>query len=157
VVASIVSRSVNIASPWDRAVVLRLPDRRYRGVLRQIIPTADRTKATVQVKVTILDRDAQLRPEMSAKVTFEEPKAAGGAVSGPVVTVPADAVARRDGKPVVFEVVGGQARQRVVVTGGDRQGRTVVRSGLLGTETLVARPADTLKDGDAVRTSGEKK
>ena len=129
------------------------PDRRYRAVLRQIIPTADRTKATVQVKVTILDRDAQLRPEMSAKVTFEEPKSEGPVSTAPVVTVPSDAVARRDGKPVVFEVVDGRARLRGVVAGGERQGRVAVKQGLLGTETLVARPPETLKDGDAVKVS----
>jgi HlyD family secretion protein len=127
------------------------PDRRYRAVLRQIIPTADRTKATVQVKVTILQRDAQLRPEMSAKVQFEEPKAAVDAPPAPMVTVPAEAVARREGKPVVFEVVDGRARLRDVVPGAERQGKVVVRSGLLGTEILVARPPDTMKDGDAVR------
>ena len=131
------------------------PDRRYRAVLRQIIPTADRTKATVQVKVTILERDAQLRPEMSAKVQFEEPKAAEGAPSPPVVTVPGDALARRDGKAVVFEVVDGRARQRNVIAGGERQGRVVVKNGLLGTETLVARPPETLKDGDAVSVKGK--
>lgn len=128
------------------------PDRRYRAVLRQIIPTADRTKATVQVKVTILERDAQLRPEMSAKVLFEEPRAAETAPRTPMVMVPADAVARRDGKPVVFEVVDGRARLRGVVPGAERQGSVVVTTGLLGTETLVARPPETLQDGDAVRT-----
>ena len=51
-----------------------IPDRRYRAVLRQVIPTADRTKATVMVKVTILDKDKDLKPEMSAKVTFLEPE-----------------------------------------------------------------------------------
>ena len=51
-----------------------IPDRRYKAVLRQVIPTADRTKATVQVKVTILDKDKDLKPEMSAKVTFLEPE-----------------------------------------------------------------------------------
>ena len=50
------------------------PDRRYKAVLRQVIPTADRTKATVLVKVTILDKDKDLKPEMSAKVTL--PRAA---------------------------------------------------------------------------------
>ena len=50
------------------------PDRKYKAVLRQVIPTADRTKATVQVKVTILDKDKDLKPEMSAKVTFLEPE-----------------------------------------------------------------------------------
>ncbi len=133
------------------------PDRRYRGVLRQIIPTADRTKATVQVKVTILDRDPQLRPEMSAKVQFEEPKAAEGATSLPMVTVPSDVIARRDGKSVVFEVQDGRAKMRAVVTGADRQGRAVVKSGLLGVETLVAHPPESLKDGDAVRVGGDKK
>ena len=47
-----------------------IPDRRYKAVLRQVIPTADRTKATVMVKVTILDKDPELRPEMSSKVQF---------------------------------------------------------------------------------------
>ena len=130
------------------------PDRRYRAVLRQIIPTADRTKATVQVKVTILDRDAQLRPEMSAKVQFEEPKTAETAPSAPVVTVPTDAVVRRDGKSVVFEAADGRARLRIVEAGPDRQGSVVVRSGLSGTETLIARPPETLKDGDAIRIAG---
>ncbi len=56
------------------------PDKRYRAVLRQIIPTADRTKATVQVKVTLSDKDERLKPEMSAKVTFMEPACPGHAV-----------------------------------------------------------------------------
>ena len=133
------------------------PDRRYRAVLRQVIPTADRTKATVQVKVTILDKDQNLKPEMSAKVTFLEQAhaaSAGAAEEAPMVTVPAAALATRDGRPVVFEVADGKARQRAVVTGPARQGQVVVQQGLSGTETLVARPPDTLRDGDAVRVKG---
>jgi HlyD family secretion protein len=130
------------------------PDRKYRAVLRQVIPTADRTKATVQVKVTLLDKDPQLRPEMSAKVQFLEPRSQGApaAVSAPVVTAPAGAIVQRDGKPVVFEVAAGHARQRGVVPGPERQGQVVVREGLTGMETLVVRPPETLKDGDAIRT-----
>jgi RND family efflux transporter MFP subunit len=132
------------------------PDRKYRAVLRQVIPTADRTKATVQVKVTILDKDAQLKPEMSAKVTFVEParKASATEPRAPVVMVPKEAVASRDGKPVVFEVRDGKVRARLVVPGGERQGQVVVREGLAGSETLVVRPPETLKDGDAVRVKG---
>jgi HlyD family secretion protein len=138
------------------------PDRQYRAVLRQVIPTADRTKATVQVKVTILDKDPKLRPEMSAKVQFLEPAAAASAppagaapaVAAPVVSAPASAVVQRGGKPVVFEIVDGRARQRGVVAGPERQGQVVVKEGLRGTETLVARPPETLKDGDAVRIKG---
>ncbi|HEU0091072.1 MAG TPA: efflux RND transporter periplasmic adaptor subunit, partial [Vicinamibacteria bacterium] len=134
------------------------PDRKYRAVLRQIIPTADRTKATVQVKVTLLEKDPQLRPEMSAKVQFlERQKAESGepaAVAAPVISAPAAAIVQRDGRAVVFEVVGGRARQRGVVGGAERQGQVVVKEGLRGTETLVVRPPETLKDGDAVRTKG---
>jgi RND family efflux transporter MFP subunit len=133
------------------------PDRRYKAVLRQVIPTADRTKATVQVKVTIMDKDQNLKPEMSAKVTFLErarPAGPGAPAEAPVVTVPAAAVATRDGKAVVFEVAEGRARERAVVTGPPRQGHVVVRQGLRGTETLVARPPDTLRDGDAVKVKG---
>src|SRR5437899_2573638 len=121
------------------------PDRKYKAVLRQVIPTADRTKATVQVKVTILDKDPQLKPEMSAKVQFLEPKreTAEASVAAPVVTVPAGAVVQRDGKPVVFEVAGGHARQLGIVAGPERQGQVGVKEGLRGTETLVVRPPDT--------------
>jgi RND family efflux transporter MFP subunit len=132
------------------------PDRRYRAVLRQVIPTADRTKATVQVKVTILDKDAQLKPEMSAKVTFEEPakKTTATEPLAPVVVVPKEAVVSRNGKSVVFEVRDGKVRARPVVPGGERQGQVVVREGLAGSETLVVRPPETLKDGDTVRVKG---
>ena len=57
--------------------VQAIPDHTYKGVLRQIIPTADRTKATVTVKVSILDKDKYLKPEMSCNVTFLAPSKAG--------------------------------------------------------------------------------
>jgi RND family efflux transporter MFP subunit len=141
------------------ATVEAFPDRKYKSVLRQIIPTADRTKATVQVKVTILEKDKDLKPEMSAKVTFLEPEkpkdeTASAAPAPPVVSVPKDAVATRDGKPVVFEIRDGKTRARPVTLGAERQGQVVVRDGLAGGETLVLRPADSIKDGAAVKVKG---
>jgi HlyD family secretion protein len=132
------------------------PERRYKAVLRQVIPTADRTKATVQVKVTILDKDKDLKPEMSAKATFLEPAKAKEAAgpAEPVITVPKEAVASRDGKTLVFEVREGKVRAQAVVVGLERQGQVVVREGLAGGETLVARPPEAMKDGDAVRVKG---
>jgi HlyD family secretion protein len=130
------------------------PDKRYRGVLRQIIPTADRTKATVQVKVTILDKDEKLKPEMSAKVTFLEaaaPEASPAETKAPTVTIPDSAIATRDGKPRVFEIVSGKARARAIATGPTQKGQVVVKEGLTGQETLIANPPDTLKDGDPVK------
>jgi RND family efflux transporter MFP subunit len=128
------------------------PDRRFQAVLRQVIPTADRTKATVQVKVTIVDKDQDLKPEMSAKVTFLRPEAeAAPAAAASVVTVPRAAVVTRDGKPGVFELVEGKARLRPVVLGPERKDAVVVRDGLRGGEVLVARPTDAVRDGDALR------
>lgn len=134
-----------------------LPDRKFRAVLRQVIPTADRTKATVQVKVTILEKDKDLKPEMSAKVTFLERAAPASAQAEPgtaVIMVPKAAVVTRDGRMVVFEVVGGKARVRGIAAGAERQGQVVVKEGLSGGETLVSQPPAELKDGDAVRIKG---
>jgi HlyD family secretion protein len=156
------------------------PDKRYKAVLRQVIPTADRTRATVMVKVTILDKDPGLKPEMNARVTFLEAPAAsaggganatGGSAAAagaagtagaaaaapappPSIIVPAGAVIDRDGRTIVFEVVDDRARVRGVVVGGSRDGRTVVRQGLTGNETLVLNPSSTLRDGDRVRVRG---
>ncbi len=134
------------------------PDRKYKGRLRQVIPTADRTKATVQVKVTILDRDKDLKPEMSARVQFTEKAAAPTArapgvtpASQSVVTAPESAIVTRDGKPVAFEIVEGRAKLRPVETGSRNAGTVRIKSGLHGGETLVDAPATELKDGDAVR------
>jgi HlyD family secretion protein len=132
------------------------PDRRYKAVLRQIIPTADRTKATVLTKVTLLDKDKDLKPEMSAKVTFlapdEGPQPAEGTPAKPVILVPSSAVVTREGGTRVFEIVEGRARLRPVTTAGTRRGLVVVSDGLAGSETLVAQPADSLADGQSVRT-----
>ena len=130
------------------------PDRTYTAVLRQIIPTADRTKATVLTKVTLTDKDADLKPEMSAKVTFVEPArdetADADAPVQPTILVPQSAVVTRDGGQVVFEIVDGRARRKTIQVGGTRRDFVVVNDGLAGSERLVARPPDTLQDGDAV-------
>lgn len=130
------------------------PGDTYKAVLRQVIPTADRTKATVQVKVTILDKDPKLKPEMSAKVTFlehEQKAAEGAAPPPPAVTVPSEAVVTRNGKQVVFELRDMVVKERPIVAGPERQGRYTIKQGLSGGEILVSRPPESLKDGDEVK------
>jgi len=134
-----------------------IPDRHYKAVLRQVIPTADRTKATVMVKVTILDKDKDLKPEMSAKVTFLEPEkkpATTAAAQPPVVVVPREAVTSRGGRDVVFLVRDGKAVAKPVVVGAERKGQLVVKAGLSGGEVLVSRPKDDLQDGSTVKVKG---
>jgi len=135
-----------------------LPDRVYRAWLRQVIPTADRTKATVTVKVAIQDPDENLKPEMSVKVTFVErvkgrPSSSVG--TGPLISVPKDSIATRNGSAVVFEVRQDKWVYAVpVVIGTEYQDQVTVKQGLNGSESLVAHPSDDLKDGDPVRVKG---
>jgi RND family efflux transporter MFP subunit len=132
------------------------PDRRYKAILRQIIPTADRTKATVLTKVTLIEKDKDLKPEMSAKVTFLEPPKAAAATTAaaapakPNILVPQAAIVTRDGGPKVFEVVEGKAILRTISVGPTRNDQVVVTDGLAGSELLVSKPPDTLKDGDRI-------
>ena len=137
--------------------VQAVPGHTYKGSLRQVIPTADRTKATVTVKVSILDKDKYLRPEMSCNVTFLEPKhtEAAGATPQRILTVPKDAVIQRDGKPTVFEIEDNKARAVTVVIGADLHGQLIVKQGLSGGETLVSNPPQKLKDGDVVKLKSQ--
>ena len=135
--------------------VQAIPDHTYKGVLRQVIPTADRTKATVTVKVSILDKDKHLRPEMSCNVTFLQPQPKrtqdANAVPQRIITVPKDAVITHEGKPTVFAVEQNRVRALPVTTGADLHGQIIVKQGLAGGETLVTNPSQTLKDGASVK------
>ena len=130
-----------------------IPDHIYRAVLRQVIPTADRTKATITVKVRLLDKDENLRPEMSAKVTFLEPAKASSSTARPTISVPKDALVTGNGATAVF-VMDSQKKVHLVPVsvGGETQDEAIIAEGLVGTEALVLRPPDTLKDGDRVKT-----
>ncbi len=134
--------------------VQAIPNHTYKGVLRQVIPTADRTKATVTVKTTILDKDKYLKPEMSCNVTFLQPqKQAEKTAAAPrrIVTIPKETIVTRDGKSVVFQIEDNKVHQLPVVTGADLRGGVIVTNGLAGSETLVSNPPDKLKDGDSVK------
>src|SRR5271169_3825043 len=134
--------------------VQAIPNRTYKGLLRQVIPTADRTKATVTVKVHIEDKDKYLKPEMSCNVTFLQPQKAAekkDAVSKRIVTIPKDAITTRDGKSVVFQIEDNKVHQLPVTTGPDLHGQVIVTSGLGGSETVVNNPPQTLKDGETVK------
>jgi RND family efflux transporter MFP subunit len=133
--------------------VQAIPNHTYKGVLRQVIPTADRTKATVTVKVSILDKDRLIKPEMSCNVTFLEPKKGDQkeVVALRIVTVPKDALITRNGKQVVYVIEGNKVREVAVVTGNDLKGQVIVKSGLVGTESLVNNPPQKVVDGASVK------
>ncbi len=127
-----------------------VPDRTYRGKLRQIVPTGDRQKAVVEVKVSIDDRDWRLVPDMGCKVTFVEAETAAG-TAAPTVLVPNAAVVRDGDATHVFVLQAGMVRKTAVVLGDARDAAWVVRSGLRGGETVATSGLDKLTDGQRVR------
>ena len=145
-------------TPKQKAIITvdAFPDRKYNGVIAEISPEANRQKATVQLKVGVLNPDEYLRPEMNATAKFiaDEP-AKQQTSSGPVgVFVPTNAVRDRDGKKVVFLAFKGKVLQREVHIIAQRSGGVLV-TGLNGGEDVVtAGPAD-LKDGDNIKIKGQ--
>ncbi len=130
-----------------------VPGREYRGRLRQIVPTADRQRAVVQVKVTIDDRDDRLLPDMSCNVTFleEESQAESTAVGGPMVVAPQASVLQDADGSHVYVLVDDRVR-RIAVELGEEVGDDVeIRSGLSGGERVVVTGFAGLEDGRRVR------
>jgi HlyD family secretion protein len=131
------------------------PDRKYDGVVSEMSPEANRQKATVEVKVQILNPDSYLRPEMNTTVKFlanETPKAASAAPSG--VFVPTTAVHDLDGKKSVFIAYNDKAIMRSVQIVAQRSGGMLV-SGLVGGENVITVAPPTLKDGDKIKIKGQ--
>jgi RND family efflux transporter MFP subunit len=126
------------------------PDTSFSGRVRQVVPTADRQKATVLVKVSILDHDPRILPEMGAKVVFEAHGADAQAAPRRVF-VPQAAVVDAGGKAFVWVVEDGRARRQSVDVGPQRGDRVEVRQGLAGGESLVLAAPAGLKNGSRVK------
>ncbi len=139
------------------------PDVTYKGRLRQIFPSADRAKAIVEVRVSILDADVHVKPEMTASVTFQEaasaaPRAGTSTIPGtpaapaaPIVLVPKRAVTGQGADAIVWVVNNGTASRRPVVPGPDRIDLVEVRSGLVPGETVILNAPAGLTDRARVR------
>ena len=130
------------------------PDTSFRGEVRQVVPTADRQRATVQVKVSILDHDARILPEMGAKVDFLEPEAprAAGTPARATIRIPSAALKSDAGASFVWLVRDGRLTRRPVTTGPVSGGFLEVRSGLSGGEQLLVGGVETPSEGMRVKT-----
>jgi RND family efflux transporter MFP subunit len=131
-----------------------VPDKVYHGYLRQIVPAADRQKATVRVKVSFHDADDKILPDLSARVSFTAEPTQGRSGRTRVV-VPKSAIRTVDGKTGVFRIVEGRARFQPVRAGPESQGQVEIAEGLAGGERLVSTSPRELSDGDRVRVEGE--
>ena len=118
------------------------PDKPYKARLRQIVPTADRQKGSVKVKIEILDRDARILPEMSCRVVFLNPETKVDTEAKPKVMVPAASVVEVDGKKGVLLVKDGRGRlPRARRSGAEAGSQVEVASGVAGGEEIVAEAA----------------
>jgi RND family efflux transporter MFP subunit len=125
------------------------PGRKWRGVLRQIIPTADRAKATVKVKVKIVDPGDRLLPEMSATANFLNTQRTDAELHEPAkLWLPKRAIV--DGKVAVIGA-DNHVQLRSVQTGDARESLVEIRSGVREGERVVTDGVEQLKDGQLVR------
>jgi RND family efflux transporter MFP subunit len=145
---------INRVAPGQpvQAMLNAYPDWKIPGDVIAIIPTADRSKATVKVRVAIKSRDPRIVPDMGVRVSFLE---AGGSARRPAlppgVLVPAEAV-RAEGKGgVVFVFSADSVQRRVVTLGADSPAGRHVLGGVRAGELVVLSPPESLRDGDAVK------
>jgi RND family efflux transporter MFP subunit len=120
-----------------------------------IIPTADRQKSTVRVRVGFDQPDARILPEMSVKVAFRETSAntastGGAGATARNVVVPAAALRQDGGRDVVFVVASGRLERRAVTVAGTRAGETELSAGVAAGERVVVEAPTGLADGASV-------
>jgi len=144
----------------DQPVIARLdayPDWEIPARVLAVVPAADRQKATVRVRIALVDRDPRILPEMGISVRFLETgeTAREAQSAGParrLTRIPAHAVLSANGRDQVFIVKDNSVERRAVRLGGRQDEQVLVSAGLTGNEQLVAHVADhDLSDGARVR------
>lgn len=128
-----------------------LSEKRFRGVVHAVVPTVDRSKATVLVKVRFLDKDVRMLPDMSAKVAFLSRELAAVELA-PRLAVDAAAVIVRKEKNVVYRVLDNKVRETVVELGGKLGDMREVLAGVKPGDRVVLKPQG-LKDGSRIQVA----
>src|SRR5436190_5371210 len=129
------------------------PDQTLAAHVINIVPTADRTKATVRVRIGFNQLEPQILPDMGIKVRFldDQPAAAANAKQGPRVRVPLLAVQKVDGAAFVWVVNDGRVERRAVTLGPQSEGNVEVLAGVNSGEELVSPVVAGLEDGGKVK------
>ncbi len=130
------------------AILDAYPDWQIPSKVRTVIPTADRQKATVKVRISFDHLDPRILPDMGVKVTFLGDEPAKQQQNG-IVLVPAEAVRDEQGKKIVFRYHDGRVERRAVGLGGLRGSDQEIVAGLSAGDRVVVKGFDGLRDGAA--------
>jgi RND family efflux transporter MFP subunit len=145
---------INRVQPGQKveAVLNAYPDWRIPASVIAIVPTADRSKATVKVRIALGEKDARIVPEMGVRVAFLEssPDGAAQAAAPRGALVPAGALRQDAGKDVVFVLRDGKAGRRAVTLGGSLGDSRQVLAGVTAGDSVIVDAPEGIKDGDAV-------
>ncbi len=128
------------------------PEIMYPGFVAKIVPTADRSKATVLVKVGFREYDSRVLPEMSAKVTFLSPKTDKVQEDlKQIIVIPSSSIVTRKGKEVVFRIKDDKAEEVIIKLGRKFGDNIEVLSGLTAGEEIIDKVSENIKDGTEVK------
>jgi RND family efflux transporter MFP subunit len=130
------------------------PDWRIPAKVIAIIPTADRQKATVKVRVGFEKLDPRILPDMGVKVAFQsasQPVGSGSEVSGRRIVVPKGAVRQKDGRDVIWVVRDDRVERRAVTVGPVLGDDVTIVAGLSGGDRIVADPPESLTENSRIK------
>jgi RND family efflux transporter MFP subunit len=127
-----------------------LQDLRFRGKVHMIVPTADRTKATIMVKVSFLEKDSRVLPEMSAKVAFLSREVKPDEEK-PLTALTPLAIVTRNGKSKVFLIRENRVIESPVSTGQQLGDMVEILEGVKPGDTVVLKPLEKMKDGARIK------
>ncbi|MFO0794468.1 MAG: efflux RND transporter periplasmic adaptor subunit [Candidatus Brocadiaceae bacterium] len=126
-----------------------LPEIRFRGIVHMIVPTADRSKASVMIKVKFLDKDKRVLPEMSARVAFLE-RPVSPDEQKPKIVLDTNTIIEHTGRPFVFLVKDNHAVKTPLVTGISLDNMIEVLQGVKPGDTVIVNPPNRLKNGSKI-------
>ncbi len=144
-----------ISSNQDCEIILdAYPGHSYPGYVAKIVPTADRTKATVMVKVGFKNYDNRVLPEMSAKVIFLSKEIKESSRNQqPVLVIPNSAIAQRNGQQIVFKVNNNKAVEVRITPGQNFDSYVEIKSGLQNGDMIIDNVNDKIQNGLKVKVS----
>lgn len=132
--------------------VSAISDKKYKGIVNKIIPTADRAKGTVQVKIRFDDIDERVLPEMGAKVNFLKINTVVNEIeSKPKLLIPQTAIQTKNGKKTVFVVKDNAAQETAVSTGTILGEYVEITNGLMNGDVIILAPSDNIQQGSKVQ------